>query len=110
MGYSIPFTDSSLYESLTKVNGVYESLESVTQSVRHGTYKQVPNHSESGIMSPELCGAASFYELVGRASEKPVNRGSCMSLECVSCELEQSRCFSHGANTAISLIHLRNCS
>ena len=47
MGYSIPFTDSSLYESLTKVNRVFESLESVTQSMRHGMYKQVPNHSKS---------------------------------------------------------------
>ena len=36
MGYSIPFTDLSLYKSLTKVNRVFESLEStesVTQSV-----------------------------------------------------------------------------
>jgi len=50
MGHSIPFTDSSLYESLTKVNQVFESLESVTQSVRHGMYKQVPNHSSSQIV------------------------------------------------------------
>ena len=38
MGYSTPFTDSSLYESLTEVNQVFESLESlesVTQSVQH---------------------------------------------------------------------------
>ena len=38
MGYSTPITDSSLYESLTEVNQVFESLESlesVTQSVQH---------------------------------------------------------------------------
>ena len=38
MGYLIPFTDLSLYESLTKMNRVFESLMNL--SVRHGMYKQ----------------------------------------------------------------------
>lgn len=41
MGYLIPFTNSSLYESLSKVNWVFESLESlesVTQSVLYTLY------------------------------------------------------------------------
>lgn len=45
MEYSIPFTDSSLYE-FTKVNWVFESiesLESVSASVCHRMYKQVPH-------------------------------------------------------------------
>ena len=50
MGYSIPFTDSSLYEWFTKVNRVFESFESVTQGVRQGMYKQVPNHSSPQII------------------------------------------------------------
>ena len=51
MGYSIPFIDSSLYELLSKVNQVFESLELVTQSVPHGMYKEVANHS-----SPQIIG------------------------------------------------------
>ena len=40
MGYSIPFTESSLYETLTKVNQVFESLELLTQSATHSWVSQ----------------------------------------------------------------------
>jgi len=49
MGHSIPFTDSSLYEPLTKVNRVYESLESVTQKeLQNVQEREIRSRNETG--------------------------------------------------------------